>query len=444
MSTESEPKRKHVDIDLPLPRAATETDDEYEGLSVIHVTPRLPAKMRTLTSLQLQSDDDDDDDDEQEPSVLASESSECSFTLSTAPSSVKFRREPNTVTLFLSSLTSGWSKSESGSERIRREVANPQSPSSVLLERKFSACRGSKSIELFHEEEKELLKRPIFCSIDGPDACEFQEFLNDHVGESHRIPVLCLVDYGGHGAHASDIWVLMHNTIRRELFDVFEIINSIRREYLSMTLNDVYNLRKWWRFFVILWSEFAIYEKTILDPIVQQICLVDGRSDVLLKGLGRLRDTREWLSLKMEEMTSYIEEFERLPPGRALCLFCKTVDSFGDRAMLYFAGVERLLPRYVESYHDEEIKLSVEGQLIERLRKGAYFAEFVVALVRWMGTVQGFSSVQAQSKEREKWLNTHLFWLERQNLPKYCRKYEASHGRVLTYFRERLKKASSL
>lgn len=437
MSRACERDTEQFDIDMSLPSAAEDLDDDYEGLSVIQVTPRLPSDMPCPTQ-QLESVHGE----QQEPSKHASDGSDCSLTLSTGPNSVMFRREPKSVVLFLSSLASGWNRSASGSEQNFHDILSSRSPSSVL-ERHCSATRVSKSTELAKDEEKELLDRRLFCSGDGPDASEFQEFLNDHEGERQRIPVLCLVEYGGHGAHASDIWVVMHNTIRRELFDVFEMLNIIRGAYLSMTLNDVYNLRKWWRFFVVLWSEYVNYERTLLDPVVHQICLVDGRSDVLLKRLVPLRETREWLGLKMEEITSYIEEFEKLPPGRALCLFCKTVDSFGDRAMLYFAGVERLLPRYVESYHGEEIKTSIEGQLIERLRKGAYFAEFVVALVRWMGTVQGFSSSRTQSKEREKWLNTHLFWLERQSLPKYYRKYEASHGRVVTSFRERLKKTDS-
>lgn len=428
------------------PAAFNVSEEEYDELSIIEVTPRhsgnnLDGKFRTLTTAGSALDAENET-----PSIIRASSASSSLALSVASHHERGkglrREEPNqplSVGSFLSSLTRGWSK---GVETKRAGEPGSESPSSVVERitprRKVSKCRKPSV------EQKELLKKPIFASIDGPDAVEFQDFLEEDGGSSSRIPVLCLADYGRRGAYATDIFVLMHNTIRRELFDMFEIIKVIRHEYLSLTWEDIYQVRKFWRFIVILWREYVGYERTLLNPMVQQICLVDGRSDVLLKKLAPIRDTREWMDLKMLEITSYVEEYEKLPTGRALILFCRTVDSFADKARYYFAGQERILPPFIENYHGEEVKLSVECQLMERLRKSPYFPELVVSMVRWMGSVQGFSSPRSQSRDREKWLSTHLFWMERQNLSRYYRKYEASHGKVLSHFRNRLQASDSL
>ncbi|CDF39335.1 unnamed protein product [Chondrus crispus] len=422
------------DKNLSYPCTCIEPGEGYECLSVIQVTPRTSCDAKSIATPCLGSEGGNKDTYNKKKG----ESFNASFSVSTATSSINSRRERQSTPNFWSYSTGEWKRSGSDPESIFPDISTS---TSIILEKKFSSRGLPESLNAIEDEEREVLNRRLFCSRDGADAREFQEFLIDHEGERLRTPVLCLVGYGGQGAHASDLWVLMHNTFRRELFDVFEMLNIVRSSYLSLILSDIYNLRKWWRFFVTLWSEYENYENTLLDPIVHKICLLDGRGDVLLKRLGPLRETREWLRLKMEEVTSYIEEFENLPPGRALSLFCKNVDSFGDRAMGYFAGVERLLPRFVESYYGEEVKLSVEGQLIKRMRNGKYFAEFVIALVRWMGTEESFSTTNAQERKRERWMNTHLFWLERLSLSKFYRKYEASHGCVLTYFQGRFKEA---
>lgn len=422
------------DTNLSYPRTCNEPGEGYESLSVIQVTPRTSCDAKSIATPCLGSEGGNTN----RYIKKKGGSSDASFSMSTGINAINSRRECQSISHFWSYSTDEWKRSGS---RPESTFPDTSTSTSLILGKKFSSRGLPESMKATKHEEREVLNRHLFCSRDGTDAREFQEFLIDHEGERLRTPVLCLVGYGGEGAHASDLWVLMHNTFRRELFDIFEMLNVVRSSYLSLSLSDIYNLRKWWRFFVTLWSEYENYENTLLDPIVHKICLLDGRGDVLLKRLGPLRETREWLRLKMEEVTSYIEEFENFPPGRALSLFCKSVDSFGDRAMVYFAGVERLLPRFVESYYGEEVKVSVEGQLIKRMRNGKYFAEFVVALVRWMGTEESLLTKSARARKRGRWMNTHLFWLERRSLSKFYRKYEASHGCVLTYFRGRFKEA---
>lgn len=270
--------------------------------------------------------------------------------------------------------------------------------------------------------------------------------MDDHAHEPST-PLLSPSSYGRSETYASDIWVIMHNTIRVELIDTFDIIAAIRANYLSLTLADVHNFRQWWRFFCILWAEYIKYDNSVLDPIVQNICLVDGRSDVLKKRLAPLRASKEWLCLKMEEITSYVEEFECLPPARVLCLICKNVHSFAQNLSSYFRGCENLLPSFIESYHGNQIKLDTECQLIDQLRKNNHFAELIASVIRWIGvSAKGSTAAvehKQQAKEREKWLASHLFWLERPKMWYFFQRYDASHRCIFKQFVTRVRTLDS-
>ncbi|CAN8070121.1 unnamed protein product [Agarophyton chilense] len=291
------------------------------------------------------------------------------------------------------------------------------------------------------------LSRPIFRAIDGADAREFRLFLEDDA-ETRGNPALALSTYGREGTYASDLFVIIHNTIRHELLDTFQIISVIRTNFLSLSLRDVHNFRQWWRFFFLLWTEYNVYYTNLLEPIIQNICQVDGRSHILKKRLRPLRSSKEWLCLKMEEITSYIEEFESLPPARALCLICKNIHSFAEHLNTYFRGCEHLFPSFIESYHSEQIKLTTECHLIEQLRKNDHFPELMASIIRWIGTTtsspQDAFDPKQQARVREKWLASHVFWLERPKVWYFFQRYEATHRSIFKRFVTRVRTLDSI
>lgn len=303
------------------------------------------------------------------------------------------------------------------------------SPRAVVESPRWLPKRG-KAVE----GEAVRLRCVLFENIDGEDAREFEEFVEEGGRERWGMPVLCLESYGGPGEFAGDIWVLMHNTVRRELFDLFEIVGTIRKGFKTMKVEDVYNLRKWWRFFGVMWGEFWAHEKERIGPMVEQICLVDGRGDAVKRRSRGLREMREWLGLKIEEITGYVEEFEKIGrPGRALSLICRNVESLAAKVVVYFGGVEQLLPRVVEEYYERGRCKGIESALVARLRDSEYFGEMIVVMVRWMDV-----------KVRARWMEEHLFWGERQAMERFERKFELSHGCIVTYFRDQLLNTDSL
>lgn len=383
----------------------------------------------------------DESDDGLTPQLTSSRYSS-SFSLSAGISSSWWlpegaKREPkqrssSSIGSLFSTLTRGWNR---GAGRKGMHEIMEDSPRTIVesprgLPKRGKAMDGQPG----RIAEAIRLERALFESLDGEDAREFEEFVEEGGGERCGMPVLCLESYGGHGEFAGDVWVLMHNTVRRELFDLFEIVGMIRKGFVRMKMEDMYNLRKWWRFFGVMCGEFWAHENERIAPMVEQICSVDGRADVFRGRLRGLREMREWLGLKMEEITAYVEEFEKIGrPGRALSLICRNIELFAAKVVVYFGGMERLLPRIAEEYYEREVCKGIEDALVARLRRSEYFEEMIVAMMRWMDV-----GVKAR------WMEEHLFWGERQALERFERKFEVSHGCIVTCFKDLMLNSDSL
>lgn len=435
MSSSDSPKH-----DLPLPPSALLTFDSEieEELSIVAVTPR--------SSCSLANDVVADQDVSTrgvppQEAALSSDTSTITTSLSTASSNtrrgtgvihqISNAGPSSSMGSLFSRISKAWTSRGGKPEREEKK-----SPNSIM----FDGWGGHGEKEMDEDEDSEDLKQPVFASIDGEDAREFQEFLEEHCGERHGMPVLCLVEFGTRGRYGWDVWVIMHNTIRRELFDVLEILKVVRREYLGLRMEDVREIRKWWRFFDVVMKAFGEHEAEKIRPVVERLCEVDGRREMLRREMRELREMNEWIELKMEEITSYIEEFEMLKPGRALSLICKNVDTLAARCTRWFAKTERVLPGLIQDYYGDEIRVEIIGALIKRLRGMKGFAELIVAVTRWMGSGEGVEG----RKVRQIWMGEFLFWGERQSMDYYQGQFDAVHGNVVGYFRERLHNSDSL
>lgn len=275
-------------------------------------------------------------------------------------------------------------------------------------------------------EQQRRMGELLFKDVRDPEAVEFARYMKED-GNVIRTPVLCMCDYGT-GNFAADLWILPHNAMRRELFDLYEIMGVIRARYLSLTWGDIYTLRRWWRFFAYFWSQYLVIESELLNPMVDAVLDIDGRCDQIRSKCSPLCDDREWLSLKFEEVNAYMEEFEVLPRSRVLGLICQTTDALGFKMLGLFNGQERLFPPLIEGYHGSSIKLATELQMLEIYRKTNYPEESIVHLMRWMDN----------GRERDKWLATHLWWGERSTLGRMYKKYKESHGNAVDNFRKKI------
>jgi hypothetical protein len=324
--------------------------------------------------------------------------------------------------------------------------AEDQSPISVrdgLMRKRRSGGQGANGAAvglatvppmrtaLRDSEDASRREEMLFENARDGEAVEFARYMKEDGGGVARTPVLCMCDYGDGSAHfAADLWVLPHNALRRELFDLYEIMGVVRSRYLGLRWGDIYNLRCWWRLFSYFWRQYLVIEAELLDPLITSVLDVDGRCDQIRSKCSPLSDDREWISLKLEEVDAYMEEFETLPLSRVLGLICQATDALGFKMLSYFNGQERLLPALVENYHDQSIKLSTELQMLNIIRDTEFAEESIVHLVRWMDV----------GKERDKWLTTHLWWSERSSLRRMYKRYNECHSGIVDSFGRKVRR----
>lgn len=273
----------------------------------------------------------------------------------------------------------------------------------------------------------------LFKDRHDPEAAEFSDFVEEQ-GSATQIPALCMRDYGT-GSHVQDLWVLLHNALRREVFDLYDIFETIKKRYLVLTWGDIYALRRWWRMFSFFWRLYTMAQDQLLRPLVNNALLVSGNQEKPGKLFQQLADTNDWISFKFEEVTCYMEEFEDLPSGRALVLLCRATGELGVRLAGYFSGQEDLYPSLIEASHtelsreeSETITLTTELQLLELIRSSPYPDEAIVFLIRWMDVGPG----------RKSWLVSHLFWGERSTLNRMYKRFALSHGNVVDRFKKKM------
>lgn len=278
----------------------------------------------------------------------------------------------------------------------------------------------------------------VFVGAQVEDVDEYLGFLKETSSDCSRFPVLCLSEYGIDGDYASDIWVLLHNAVRREFLDLYEMINCMRQLKLLLTTEDIYDFRRWWRFFSILWDQFVLHNKVSLQPVVKQICQANGEDAWICKELRKLSEDNDWLLLKMEEVSSYIEEFEKFEPGKMLRLFMQTMDDFTSRLLTHFNEREKLLPPLVRKYFGKQIKTAVDRQLLARLRKSDYFGELLVSVLRGVDCSQDLGASINGAAQRNKWIEDNLNWVERMRMSYFVHRFNVNHGSIVNGFKLRL------
>lgn len=422
-----------MDVDLTLDNELSDSDDD--NLSIVEMTTTR-GDLKNIPSIDigdcnsLNADNEDDTLAFRHMSTAFSQEAGVNHN-GARESSPDEGKTPISVSSIFSSIAKGLTRPFG--EKKAKDEKNQDAVSPVSVMGNSSTASNSRAAAQKTPRGEALL----FLDENDISLKEFEEYLRDDESGGQRIPPLRLVEYGSPSSYSSDMWTLIHNTIRRELIDLFEIVRVVKSKYSELTLGDIKKMKKWWSFFTAIWAEYDKYSTKSLEPIIQQICQIDGRSDILKDKKRQLRDMKEWLDLKLIEISSYIDEFESLPRGRALTLICMNIDSYGHKCVTYFAGIEQLYPSFIENYHDDDIKVSTECMLIDGMRKSSLFAEMIVVLTRWMTTETDDCTTERLAKRRNRWLNAHLYFLERQSLPNYIDRYERNYGSILSYFRQR-------
>lgn len=235
-------------------------------------------------------------------------------------------------------------------------------------------------------------------------------------------PMLCSSDYGRRWSWASDPFVLKNNAMRRELFDLVQCTDAIRIIAARLTILHMKQLQNWWSGFVRFSQLFFELDLKVLLPAVRPSMTVQDRDAA--KALRALSTTRDWLLMKQEEITAYLDGLTSLPLAVVLRLLFKCFQELSPRYLEYFMIQERHLPPMLLRCHEPKDKVVLETKMLNVARAHTKSGESVVFLLSWMNDKRLLNA----------WIAARLTWRQRLAYNGWVEAFRRNHRGTVEFF----------
>ncbi|GAB0490832.1 hypothetical protein MMPV_002070 [Pyropia vietnamensis] len=235
-------------------------------------------------------------------------------------------------------------------------------------------------------------------------------------------PMLCSSDYGRRWSWASDPFVLKNNAMRRELFDLVQCTDAIRVIAARLTILHMKQLQHWWMGFVRFSQLFFELDLKVLLPAVRPSISSQDRDAT--RALRALSTTRDWLLMKQEEITAYLDGLTSLPLAVMLRLLFKCFQELSPRYLEYFKIQERHLPAMLLRRHEPKDKVVLETKMLNAARAHAKSGESVVFLLSWMNDKRLLNA----------WIAARLTWRQRLAYNGWVEAFRRNHRATVEFF----------
>ena len=277
-----------------------------------------------------------------------------------------------------------------------------------------------------------------------------------------------------------DIVSVVHNAVRTEMADLFDILTSIilNANVRRATPAELRALFAWFSSFEAFVVTALKAEEEVLYPWLEQWGRIDGAlstgARIAAKGaiIRQIRDASacaallglhhlpaggvlsssngqgsyyDGLSVGFANPTQHLSPVDGDAPETADAALCKRVldavvnqvTAFSNGISLYFREQEDALPKIIESLYDlEDVRSSaVDRRMVRAIWKSGRRDEATLILVRGLGD----DRVLARS-----WTQRNLRHIDRLSLPLWRRRYVAGRGAVVERFRLRKRKHEQL
>jgi len=235
-------------------------------------------------------------------------------------------------------------------------------------------------------------------------------------------PMLCSSDYGRRWSWASDPFVLKNNAMRRELFDLVQCTDAIRVIASSLTILHLKELQVWLTGFFRFSHLFFELDAKVLLPAVQSA--VGMRDHDAKRAIRFLSTTRDWLLMKQEEVSAYLDGLTSFPLAVVLRLLFKCFQELSPRYLEYCTVQERHLPPLLLRTHQPKDKALLETKMLALARGHNKSGESVVFLLSWMNDKRLLNA----------WIAARLTWRQRLSYNGWVEAFRSNHRRIVEFF----------
>lgn len=160
-----------------------------------------------------------------------------------------------------------------------------------------------------------------------------------------------------------DIVLRPHNGVRRELIDLYNMVDSMQRRVQDLRSQDIKMFFGWWDAFVsLLETVFDVSNKVLIPWAVGS-----GSPPSVLNEAAR-NANKENVNAMLKEFDIILEQLSRRPPDESLAKIIKGLKHI-HQLFLYMEAVESLIPEIIEAARSEKEVRRMEKKVATYLHK---------------------------------------------------------------------------
>jgi len=166
-----------------------------------------------------------------------------------------------------------------------------------------SAAKARRAVE----KNEAAITSNDFLGAKKSSSMRYRKMLSAHLHE----PPMYMVEFGR--GWAEDIFALLQNAVRREVQDLYYIVNSMGKRSVDLSKQDVSDFYEWLSFFALLLDFLFQFEEKSLMPWIEARVSLDG--DL---GAASRKSRADRAMQAIEQIEDCQFKFEHLPPGEVL------------------------------------------------------------------------------------------------------------------------------
>ncbi|CDF36104.1 unnamed protein product [Chondrus crispus] len=193
----------------------------------------------------------------------------------------------------------------------------------------------------------------------------------------YKYPEVKLTPYGS--GWAMDSFALIHNAIKAEIRDLFEIGNVMQRRKLLLTMEHIEVFYEWWADF----KEFTLEALSIEEDVFYTWVASKDYLRGAFKKTERMRVNGATRNL-VTNISDYRDKFlPYLPVGERLDGLLVQFNEF-KTLLEHYDAIAASLPAYIETLFKQKERDATVKELVAEFRRRDGYNRNLVLLVRWM------------------------------------------------------------
>mmetsp|Transcript_16065 Transcript_16065/g.34803 ORF Transcript_16065/g.34803 Transcript_16065/m.34803 type:complete len:423 (+) Transcript_16065:123-1391(+) len=174
-------------------------------------------------------------------------------------------------------------------------------------------------------------------------------------------PPMYMVEFGR--GWAEDIFALLQNSIRREVQDLYYIVNSMKKRSVDLSKQDVTDFYEWLSFFALLLDFVFQFEDKSLMPWVEERVNLEGDLSTASRNVRKGK-----VMTAIEQIEDCQFKFEHLPPGEVLPTVEKMLEVLSNGLLEQFRLEEKhIIPAVKEAFSAKDGE-AFEVKMFETIR----------------------------------------------------------------------------